>query len=151
MATVESAGHQIPLASVYGELPALPWRSEQDFPREGGLRRINDKDCPGGPARSLGSSSSLFSPLASQGSCPSEPETDTRNPTKLQNYSILAHTNTGHKRSYILHNKKMPRDTFKNPLEGRMPGTCGIRKLKVEVCSLGEERGVFQVLCNAKF
>lgn len=110
--------------------PVLPWRSKQDFPREAGLRGINDKESWGRPARSLGSGSSLFSPPASQGCSPSQPETDAeRSSTKWQNYSIPAHTNAGHEWENILRNKKKkPRDTFQNPLE--RTGTCSRKKLK---------------------
>lgn len=111
--------------------PVLPWRSKQDFPREARLRGINDKESRGRPARSPGSGSLLFSPPASQGCSPSQPETDAeRSSTKRPNYSIPAHTNAGHEWENILRNKKKPRDTFQDPLERRMTGTCSRKKLK---------------------
>lgn len=108
--------------------PVLPWRSKQDFPRERGLHRINDKASCGGPARSRGSGSSLFSPPASQGSCPSKPETDRDGP---HGRAELPHScpppNGPWMRKHSAQWEKAKRHFSESP-ERRMTGTCSRKK-----------------------
>lgn len=91
MASWERALAMKPCWPVFMEgFPVLHWRSKQDFPREGGLHGINDKESWGGLPGHWAPA-----PHCSAHRLPRAPVQVSRKQTKLQNHSIPAHTNTG--------------------------------------------------------
>lgn len=124
MASLERALAMKPCWPVFIEgFPVLHWRSKQDFPREGGLRGINDKGSWGGLPGHWAPA-----PHCSAHRLPRAPVQASRKQAKLQNHSIPAHTNTG-KWMITLH-KKPPRDTLRIPLRKGQLGPVAGRRLK---------------------
>ena len=119
---LESAGQHLWRGS-----RVLLWRSQQDCPREAGLRGFNDQQHGGGPDRSAGSNSALFGPPASQGSGPSQPETD---PEGLH-WTVELFYYCPHKHRAWLRTRKSQETLFRNSLrEVWLGGPATGRKLK---------------------